>query len=122
MTAPVTQEPAGKNIAMTTPVSQESAGKSWIIRFGVPRQYDLETLPKPKDSRIRLTVTEPSKRAVVTLSGFVGDAKIATQTSRLEAFIAQNKLTRTGEMVLAFYDSPFTLPWNRRHEISVAVE
>jgi SOUL heme-binding protein len=122
MTAPVTQEPAGNTIAMTTPVTQEKAGKSWIVRFGMPRKYTQETLPKPRDSRIRLAVTPPAKRAVVKFSGLVGDEKITAQTKRLEEFIAQHKLTRTGEVMLAFYDAPFSLPWSRRHEVSAPVE
>lgn len=122
MTTPVTQTPASEKIAMTTPVTQSKAGPAWVVRFGMPKQYTKETLPKPKDPRIRFVITPPSKRAAVRFSGFAGDTKIAEQTTRLEAFIIQQKLKRIGEPVIAFYDAPFTLPWNRRTEISAEVE
>jgi SOUL heme-binding protein len=122
MTTPVTQTPASEKIAMTTPVTQAKAGQAWLVRFGMPKQYTLETLPKPKDARIRCVITPPSKRAAVRFSSFAGDTTIAEQTTRLEALISQQKLKRVGEPVIAFYDSPFTLPWNRRNEISIEVE
>ncbi len=122
MTTPVTQTPAAETIAMTTPVTQTKAGQAWVVRFGMPKQYTMETLPTPTDARIRFAITPPSKRAAVRFSGFAGDAKIAKQTERLDAFITQQQLKRVGEPVMAFYDDPFTLPWNRRNEISAEVE
>ena len=94
MTTPVTQTPASEKIAMTAPVTQSKAGQAWVVRFGMPKQYTKETLPKPKDPRIRFVIAPPSKRAAVRFSGFAGDAKIAEQTTRLEAFITQQKLRR----------------------------
>jgi hypothetical protein len=113
---------SASKVAMTTPVTQSKTGPAWVVRFGMPKQYSKETLPKPKDPRIRFVITQPSKRAAVRFSGFAGDAKIAEQTTRLEAFLTQQTLKRIGEPVIAFYDDPFTLPWNRRTEISAEVE
>ncbi|NOT58152.1 MAG: heme-binding protein [Deltaproteobacteria bacterium] len=122
MTTPVTQTPAAEKIAMTTPVTQAQVGQAWVVRFGMPKQYTVETLPIPTDTRIRFVLTPPSTRAVVRFSGFAGNATITEQTQRLDALITQQHLKRVGEPEIAFYDSPFTLPWNRRNEISAAVE
>jgi hypothetical protein len=122
MTTPVTQEPASEKIAMTTPVTQEKSGDAWVVRFGMPKQYTKETLPKTKDVRIRFVTTKPSKRAAIRYSGFSSDAIIAEQTQLLEAFTREQKLTRIGDPVIAYYDDPFTFPWNRRNEIMIEVK
>ena len=53
MTAPVQQKESQK-IAMTAPVQQQSTGKSWQISFVMPSKYSMQTLPEPKDDRVRL--------------------------------------------------------------------
>ena len=122
MTTPVTQEPASENIAMTTPVIQKKSGYAWVVRFGMPKKYTKETLPKTNNARIRFVTTKPSKRAVIRFAGFARDRVIAEQTRLLEAFITTQKLTRIGDPALAYYDDPFTLPWNRRNEIMIEVK
>ena len=122
MTTPVTQTPTSEKVAMTTPVTQEKAGQAWLVRFGMPKEYTKETLPKPKDKRIHFATAPASKRAIVMFSGFADDETIAMQTERLETFITQKKLKLIGEPAIAFYDSPFTFPWNRRNEISAEVK
>lgn len=52
----------------------------------------------------------------------LGTSLIAEYTKQLEAFMRRHQLKRIGEPVIAFYDDPFTLPWNRRSEISAEVE
>ncbi|MDX1975225.1 MAG: heme-binding protein [Rickettsiales bacterium] len=122
MTTPVTQEPASEKIAMTTPVTQKKSGDSWVVRFGMPKQYTTETLPKTKDTRIRFVTTKPKKHVAIRFSGFATDTVIAEQTKLLEAFITQQKLVRIGDPAIAYYDDPFTFPWNRRNEIMIEVK
>ncbi len=122
MTTPVTQAPVSEKIAMTTPVTQEKSGDAWVVRFGMPQKYTKETLPKTKDSRIRFTTTPPTKRAAIRFSGFVDEKTIAEYTRSLEAFIASQNLKQSGAPVIAYYDDPFTFPWNRRNEMLVEVK
>lgn len=122
MTTPVTQEPASQKIAMTTPVTQEKSGNVWVVRFGMPKEYAKETLPKTRDSRIHFVTTPTAKRAAVRFSGFAGSEKIAENTLRLKDFIAQKKLKQISEPTIAYYDDPFTLPWNRRNEVMIEVK
>ena len=55
MTAPVVQQSGnkqGEKIAMTAPVSQESAGDGkWVIRFFMPADKSLESLPRAQRRR-----------------------------------------------------------------------
>jgi hypothetical protein len=122
MTTPVTQSPTSEKIAMTTPVTQDKVDDSWVVRFGMPKEYTMETLPKAKNNKISFTITKPSKKVAVVFSGFTGDEKLAAQTKLLEDFITAKKLTKISEPTIAFYNDPFTFPWNRRNEILIEVK
>jgi len=118
MTVPVTQE-AGEKIAMTAPVTQDGSGDSWKVRFVMPQQYTLETLPKPKNQDVRLMAI-PSKRvAVIRFSGYNTDKNINTHRERLLNYIADHHLSVVGQPTTAFYNPPWTLPFLRRNEIMV---
>ncbi|MFN9490722.1 MAG: SOUL family heme-binding protein [Betaproteobacteria bacterium] len=126
MTSPVTQvgnAGRGEKIAMTSPVTQIAAdgvageaGTRWTVAFMMPAQYTLATLPKPETDRIRFRMTEPERRAVIRFSGFSTASNLEKHRLELEQFIADRKLKTTGTPMMAFYDDPFTLPWNRRNE------
>ncbi len=131
MTAPVTQvpEPAskqGEKIAMTAPVTQESVGAAgdsrWRVAFMMPSKFTLETLPKPNDERIKFRVSEPVKRAAIVFDGFSTQSNLQSHREQLESFVKSRGLKTVGEYQMAFYNDPFTLPWNRRNEWWVAIE
>ena len=73
MTAPVVQQSStkqGEKIAMTVPVSQASAGDGeWVIRFFMPADKSLESLPKPDDAEVRLVNVPPQTIAVRRFTG-----------------------------------------------------
>lgn len=142
MTAPVTQapEPAqnqkqgqGEKIAMTAPVTQEPLGAAgvasgvngearWRVAFMMPSKFTLETLPKPNDERIKFRVSEPVKRAAIVFDGFSTQSNLETHRAKLEAFVKERGLRTKGDYQVAFYNDPFTLPWNRRNEWWIAIE
>lgn len=125
MTAPVTQTevPAGEKIAMTAPVTQSAAGPSrWHVAFTMPRAYTLETLPRPNDARVQFVTVPGEKRAVIRFDGFSTEANLGRHRALLQAWVQRQGLKPVGEYVAAFYNDPFTLPWNRRNEWWVAVE
>ncbi len=125
MTAPVTQAPApaGEKIAMTAPVTQAAAGQGrWRIMFTMPRAYTLETLPQPNDARVQFVVVPGEKRAVVRFAGLSTESNLGRHQAQLQAWVQQRGLQPQGDYVTAFYNDPFTLPWNRRNEWWLAVQ
>ncbi len=130
MTAPVTQEPqaaVSEKIAMTAPVTQTPKDPSsdgvqrWRVTFTMPSQYTLENLPKPNNALVKLTTQPGEKRATIRFSGLSTVDNLATHRALLEAFIAERKIEVKGAYTVAFYNDPFTLPWNRRNEWWVAI-
>jgi hypothetical protein len=118
MTAPVEQEKAQK-IAMTAPVEQEKAraGNVWTVRFIMPREWTMQTLPTPADRRVTLKPYPARRFLVITFSGVARDPIIAEKTGELRDYATAHKLATAGEPVLAFYNPPWTLPFLRRNEI-----
>ena len=116
MTAPVQQQSTQK-IAMTAPVTQQTAGDSWTVRFIMPSNWTLETLPAPNDARVTLKPVAAKRMLAIRFSGTASDSLIQTKTDELRRYAAAKKLATVGEPLLAFYNPPWTLPFFRRNEV-----
>lgn len=122
MTAPVTQAVGnGQKIAMTAPVTQAGDGKTWTVRFIMPSQYTMETLPEPNNGRVTLVTLPPQRFAVIRFSGLATEADIASETRQLSNWIDGQKFSVKGPPTLARYDPPWTLWFMRRNEIMIPV-
>jgi len=118
MTAPVMQQ-SGEKIAMTAPVTQQGNGNFWKVRFVMPSNYTIQTLPAPHNTQVKL-IEIPSKRfAVIRFSGFNSEHNISVHREKLFHYISKNKLTTVEEPVMAFYNPPWTLPFLKRNEIMI---
>jgi hypothetical protein len=120
MTAPVTMETAEK-VAMTAPVTTEPAGDRYRMHFVMPSQYTMDTLPRPRDGRVKLREVPPQRMAVVRFSGFAGEDRVREKTEELRAWMAAEGLSPAGPPQLARYDPPWTLPFLRRNEVMIPV-
>lgn len=122
MTAPVTQQRSSEKIPMTTPVTTERAGETLTMRFFMPGQYTMDTLPEPGDPRIRFVPIPPSKFAVIRFSGFSNQKNMTKQSEELERFLSKSGMQAIAKPVQAFYDPPWTLPFMRRNEVWIEVK
>lgn len=120
MTAPVTQS-GGEKIAMTAPVQQSEAPGHWEVCFTMPAAYRLESLPRPRDERIRMRPLPARRMAVVTFSGFWSDANLTSHATALAEFVKSRRLNPIGPPVFAYYDPPW-MPWFlRTNEVQIEV-
>ena len=120
MTAPVTQQPSEK-IAMTAPVTQQAVGNEWKVRFVMPSEYTMETLPKPVNPEVEL-IELPAKRVVaIRFSGFANQGSLDRHTEQLQGYIERESLSPKSEPTFAFYNDPWTLPFMRRNEVMVEI-
>ncbi|SOX52921.1 heme-binding protein, partial [Mycobacterium ahvazicum] len=124
MTAPVEQRTGkGEKIAMTAPVAQVRAGdQEWVIRFFMPADKTLESLPVPDDAEVRLVSVPPETMAVRRFSGSRSARAVAAQTAELFNTLRDNGFKATDEPAAWFYDPPWTVPPLRRNEIAVPVK
>lgn len=126
MTAPVGQqakEDGGRKIAMTAPVAQQiGENQSWVIRFYMPTEWTLQSLPTPDDERVGLVTVAPETVAVLRFSGDRGPGSVAEHTRRLREKLREYGFVAVGEPTVWFYDPPWTLPCRRRTEIAISVQ
>jgi hypothetical protein len=122
MTAPVGQQQAnGERIAMTAPVSSASSSSGWVIRFYMPADATMESLPVPDDDRVRLVPVPAESVAVLRFSGVASATAVAKRTSELRRELQAYGFETAGQPATWLYDPPWTLPFRRRNEIVIPI-
>jgi hypothetical protein len=122
MTAPVSVETLPEQIAMTAPVAMETGEEGRVMRFFMPAEYTLETLPKPGDDRVRILTVPAQTLAVLRFSGEATDAVVASRTTELLAGLEGSAWHPIADPGFFGYDPPMTPPDQRRNEVFVEVE
>ena len=123
MTTPVVQSPpVSEKIAMTAPVSQTVIADAWIVRFTMPSGYTLDTLPKPNDPRVVLSLLPATRVAVVRFSGWADDQDFSRKLAELEKWLTKRRIRASGPASFAQYNPPWTLGPLRRNEVMLPVE
>ena len=121
MTAPVEMEPLPQKIDMTRPVLTEGNDNTWIVSFIMPNEFTLETLPEPNDKNIKISSIPKERYAVIVFSGLVRESSYQEKETLLNQFIEEKKLKTSGEIKIARYNPPWTLPFFRRNELMIKV-
>ena len=121
MTAPVVAEPKSEKITMTAPVLAEGKNSEWLISFVMPKEYSMESLPKPNNSAVVLIELPREKYAVVVFSGLVRESSYNEKATLLNEFVKIQGLSSVGSLLIARYNPPWTLPFFRRNELMVKV-
>lgn len=109
-------------IELTVPYYEEYLDGVWLTSVAMPESYSLQTLPKPVDDTITFKVLPRLKVAVISYMGYRSERMISKKADLLVQWLNQNKLKSTSSARSVIYDSPWTVPMLRRHEIHINVE
>jgi len=120
MTAPVIQQKS-EQIAMTAPVIQESVGDKWKVRFVMPANYTLDTLPRPNNNKVRLEEIDSKRYAVISFSGIADTGKLQRKTKELAEYVKAESMQPLSVETYAFFNPPWTLPFFRRNEVMIEI-
>jgi effector-binding domain-containing protein len=115
------------NISMTAPVMQSELAsnrneREWKIRFVMPAQYNMQSIPKPNQDEIELIELKPAKYAVITFSGIASSRVLEEKWKELQSYLNANDLKPLSAPVYSFFNPPWTLPFLRRNEVMVEIE
>jgi hypothetical protein len=130
MTAPVvtpTPQPAGsgstkgEKIEMTAPVVSMDTEKGQFMAFIMPERFDINTIPKPSSSRVKIELVEPRKLATIRFSGYVNRENYKKNLELLSNTLKNRGISTIGEPLLMQYNDPWTPPFSRRNEIAIQV-
>jgi effector-binding domain-containing protein len=120
MTTPV-QASQSEKIAMTTPVTVTGAS-NFTVAFIMPSEYTPETLPQPKDSRVRLTRLPARSMAAIRFSGFFRQETIEKNKQRLSHWLEEQGLETEGDFIVAGYNPPWVPGFLARNEVLIQIK
>ena len=122
MTAPVISSIENKKIAMTAPVISEKNEHAWLISFAMPLEYSLDNLPRPNNTSIKIIAKDSETYAVIIFSGLVRESSFNEKIDLLNKYIIKNNYELDGNVQIARYDPPWTLPFLRRNELLIKIK
>ena len=111
-----------EKIAMTTPVTQVEKKGNMTMQFYLPSKFNSDTVPKPSSTDVSIVNIEEGYYAVIRYSGRASDSNFTKHKEILEKELKINNVTIISAPIRATYDSPFTLPMNRRNEAMFKVD
>jgi len=130
MTAPVvtptpqstgTGSTKGEKIEMTAPVVSMNTEKGQFMAFIMPERFDINSIPRPLSSRVKIELVEPRKLATIRFSGYVTQENYKKNLEQLNKTLENRGISTIGEPLLMQYNDPWTPPFSRRNEIAVQV-
>ena len=113
---------AQEKIAMTTPVTQVEKNGNMTMQFYLPSKFNSDNVPNPSRDDVRIVNIEGGYYAVLRYSGRASDGNFIKHKEILEKELNKNNISIISPPIRATYDSPFTLPMNRRNEAMYKVE
>ena len=106
---------------MTAPVLQdETEPGKWRMRFVMPSEYTLATLP-PAPADIALTQVAARRISAIRFAGNGSDRDLALMEARLRDWMMAQGIMPAGEPEFAFYNAPMVPGPLRRNEVLIAV-
>jgi len=130
MTAPVVtaaSQPSGNDsakgekIEMTAPVVTMNTEEGMFMAFIMPERFDMQSIPKPSSSLVKMQLTEPRKLAVIRFSGYMSQGSYDRNLKLLKDALEGREISTVGEPLLMQYNDPWTPPFSRRNEIALQV-
>ena len=111
----------GEKIEMTAPVVTMNTKEGMFMAFIMPQRFDMQSIPKPSSSLVKLKLVEPRKLAVIRFSGYMSQESYDKNLKLLREALEGRGISTEGEPLLMQYNDPWTPPFSRRNEIALQV-
>ena len=111
-----------EKIAMTTPVTQVEKNGNMTMQFYLPSEFNSTNVPNPSREDVRIINIEGGYYAVLRYSGRASVRNFLKHKEILLKELKKNDILIISSPIRATYDSPFTLPMNRRNEVMIKME
>jgi len=111
-----------RKIKMTTPVTQVEKNGSMTMQFYLPSKFKKYNTPSPSNSDVKIVNIKGGYYVVITYSGRASDKNFIKHKNILEKELIKNDISILSPPIKATYNSPFTLPMNRRNEVMFKID
>ena len=118
MTTPVTQS---VKIDMTTPVTQRFQDGKVIMKFFLPRKFQLKTAPEPLSEDLSIVLVKGGKYAVIKYGGRSTYKNFEKHSKLLLEALAADKIQAVDQPIKATFNGPLTPFFVRRNEAMVRI-
>ena len=119
MTTPVTQS---VKIEMTTPVMQKFQDEEIMMKFFLPRKFQLKTAPQPLSEDLSIVVVKGGKYAVIKYSGRSTYKNFERHSKVLLEALAADNIKTVDHPIKATFNGPLTPFFLRRNEAMIRIE
>ena len=119
MTTPVTQS---IKIEMTTPVTQKFQDGEIIMKFFLPRKFQLKTVPQPLSEDLSIVVVKGGKYAVIKYSGRSTFKNFEKHSKLLLEALGADKIKTVDHPIKATFNGPLTPFFLRRNEAMIRID
>ncbi|MFC1841487.1 heme-binding protein [Candidatus Dependentiae bacterium] len=108
---------------MTVPVFVEKKMEidGYDIAFVMPSPYKRQTLPEPKDDRIKITEKLSEKVAAYRFTWYPSAKQVEQKKESFMALLERDGIKQRSPIILARYNPPFILPFLMRNELLVVI-
>ena len=113
---------SGTKVAMTAPVNMHPEKNGFMVQFTMPKEFNLETLPKPNNNSVEILPIPQKKVAVFTYSGSWSESRYNEKLNAFKDALARDGVATIGEPSFARFNSPFQLWFLRRNEIWIEID
>ena len=119
MTTPVTQS---IKIDMTTPVTQKFQDGKMIMKFFLPRKFQLKTAPQPLSEDLSIVIVKGGKYAVIKYSGRSTFKNFERHSKVLLEALGADKIKTVDHPIKATFNGPLTPFFMRKNEAMIRIE
>ena len=118
------KERDGEKISMTAPVIQSTSDRkeSFTVSFSMPSKYQVDNLPKSKNSEIFFEKLGSYRAAVVRFSGRANERLLDLKSNELRQWIEANGYSSVSTAKYLFYNDPSTPGFLRRNEVMIIID
>jgi hypothetical protein len=120
-------------IAMTEPTCQQkmsvevakdadSSPPLWKVRFFMPKEFTMETAPKPNDERVKLIQLASERMASIRFSESPKQKHLRVRGAELQSQLERRHVSTIQEPIYAFYQSGRSLPLMGHNEILMPID
>ena len=118
MITPVAQS---VKIDMTTPVTQRFQDGKVIMKFFLPRKFQLKSAPKPLSEDLSIVLVKGGKYAVIKYGGRSTYKNFEKHSKLLLEALAADKIHAVDQPIKATFNGPLTPFFVRRNEAMVRI-
>ena len=106
-----------ESIPMTTPVITKESSASYDMMFFMLDASKSSDLPTPNSDEISIEEIDMGKIISIRFGMWATDERVEKYKKRLDKYIKENNISIKSPLMVAQYNSPWTMPPFRRNEL-----